>query len=68
MRRKSTEILDGTSNIDEKANGWLRLAGSAEMEIRKAQKRIDDLKSAARIFRNNAAKGEPFPVEAGTEN
>jgi hypothetical protein len=66
--RSKLAAADGTSNIDEKANGWLRLAGCAEMGIRKAQKRIDDLKSAARIFRNNAAKGEPFPVEAGTEN
>ena len=30
--------------------------------------KIDVLKSAARIFRHNAGKGEPFPVEVSTQN
>ena len=45
----------------ENSKKWLEAAGRAE-------KHIDDLKAAARVFKRNAENGEPWPGDnkAGT--
>jgi hypothetical protein len=59
VRRK---MQDRSSN-DKKTMGWIRLAEDAEQDIAREKLRLDNLATAARIFRMNAEKGIPFPLE-----
>ena len=43
------------------------LAKAAEKELEEATHRVQKLKAAIRIFRDNAARGEFYPADAPTE-
>jgi hypothetical protein len=45
-------------------DGWERLAQDTEEEIARATERINKLREALRIFRENAKRGEFFPASA----
>jgi hypothetical protein len=48
--------------------GWIQLAEDAEQDAEKARLRNKQLSEAARIFRQNAESGTPFPLESATRN
>jgi hypothetical protein len=51
------KVLDVTSN-------WIKLAEDAERAALKARERSKQLAEAARIFRQNADSGTPWPAQS----
>jgi len=61
-RGVKSKVLDAPSKSEEKSE-WIRLAEDAEQDAAKARERSEQLIQAARIFRQNAESGEPWPTE-----
>jgi hypothetical protein len=60
-RKVKRKVLDHTSN-------WEKLAEDAERDAAKARERSEQLNKAARIFRENAENGMPWPTQSSDQN
>lgn len=59
-----TNVKKKCLDVPSKEIGWIQLAEDAERDAAKARERSEQLSKAARIFRQNAESGTPFPQSA----
>jgi phage shock protein A len=59
---------ESTTNLHNNDALWKQAIRDAEVEIKKAKRRIACLRESIRIFEKKAKTGEPWPNEPSTQN